>query len=213
MQYKVGYLDDEYDYVSNIDRNLKKCGLNMLSMQEIESVANLDSLINFIIDNEIGCLLVDYDLLKLKSKIYGTQVIKEINDILPSFPCFLLTNYVGAGKLENIVQAIFVEDKEIFLEDYDSDKFQLFIKRIKNGIDCFYKRLEISISEYKTLFDKMKNDQIIPEEEYKFHSLYRVLKSYHFVDEIPDFFLYKKTQDNFNEMLGILKDIDKKLEK
>ena len=212
MKSLVGYLDDVYDSTSNIRRNLKKHDIELHTMSDIQDVTNVETIIDYILDNEISCLMVDYDLMQLKSKKYGTIVIKELNDSLPSFPCFLLTNYVGPGQDEKIVQSIFVEDKDIFVEDSDSERFVNFIFKIKNGIDCYKNRIELTLTDYELLFKKYKEKSITSEEEYKFHSLYRILKAYHYVDDIPDFLLYKETKDSLVKMLDILDSIDKKIE-
>lgn len=58
---------------------------------------------------------MDYDLLNLDSKVYGTHVIKDINEILPDFTCFLLTNYTDQGINEKIVQKFLYRIK-LFLQ-------------------------------------------------------------------------------------------------
>ena len=42
------------------------------------------------------------------------------------------------------MQKVFVQDKSIFAEDDDSQEFVNFVNKIKNGIECFKKRLEVT---------------------------------------------------------------------
>lgn len=211
MDYIIGFLDDDYEHERNYSRNLKKCNIAMKPMSEIDDVSNISLVIDYILDNEINCLLVDYDLLQLKSKIYGTYVIKDINNFLPSFPCFLITNYVTNGEKEKLVPSVFIEDKKIFEEDAQSEKFKNFADKIKNSIDCFQQRLNLSLNEYKILFEKVNNKTISADEEQNFYNLYKILKAYGFVDEIPEYLLYKETDKNLKEMLNLLNKIDEKL--
>ncbi|QUH28824.1 hypothetical protein [Vallitalea guaymasensis] len=213
MSLLIGYLDDEYDYESNIKRNLKKHDIELVTLKDIDDVQAVSDLVNVIMDRGLQCLFVDYDLLKLKSKIYGTHVIKDINDIIPSFPCFLLTHYAESGISEKVVPSTFIQDKEIFQEDYDSEEFVAFIDKIKNSIECFTKRLEIDLEDYKKLFVKRKKEDLIADEELKFHTLYKVLKAYQYVDELPDYFLYKETEKKLDSMLELLDDLKNSLDK
>lgn len=89
---RIGYLDDEYDILKSAIRSLKKYDIEIVALKNIDDVTNITMLTDAIISDSLECLLVDYDLMKLESKVYGTQIIKDINEILPDFTCFLLTN-------------------------------------------------------------------------------------------------------------------------
>lgn len=152
-------------------------------------------------------VLVDYDLMKLESKVYGTQIIKDINEILPDFTCFLLTNYTEQGINEKIVQRIFVQDKAIFAEEDDSQEFRSFVNKIKNSVECFRKRLELTKLEYEKLVEKKKKKKITASEEDRFIYLYKVLSSYDYVDKMPDALVRNSTQDTLEDMLATLKEL------
>lgn len=85
-------------------RSLKKYDIEIVALKNIDDVTNITMLTDAIISDSLECLLVDYDLMKLESKVYGTQIIKDINEILPDFTCFLLTNFTEQGINEKIVQ-------------------------------------------------------------------------------------------------------------
>ena len=108
---RIGYLDDEYDILKSAIRSLKKYDIEIVALKNIDDVTNITMLTDAIISDSLECLLVDYDLMKLESKVYGTQIIKDINEILPDFTCFLLTNFTEQGINEKIVQKVFVQDK------------------------------------------------------------------------------------------------------
>ena len=210
---KIGYLDDEYDILRSATRSLKKYDIEIVALKHINDVTNITMLTDAIIDDSLECLLVDYDLMKLESKVYGTQIIKDINEILPDFTCFLLTNFTEQGINEKIVQKVFVQDKSIFAEEDDSQEFCSFVNKIKNSVDCFRKRLEITKSEYEKLVQKKKEKKISASEEEKFIYLYKILSSYDYVDKMPDILVRNSTQDTLQEMLTTLKEFKQCLRK
>lgn len=211
--FKVGYLDDEYDVLKSARRSLKKKDIELIALEEIKDVSDIDALIESILNNAIQCLLVDYDLMKLNSKMVGTKVIKQINSLLPDFTCFLLTNFTEQGINEKLVQKIFVQDKSIFAEDDDSDEFNEFITKIKNSIECFEKRLEINKEEYSSLLEKKKENTLTSIEEEKFELLYKVLSSYQYVDPLPTILLKNNTQIKLDELLDTLENFKASLKK
>lgn len=46
-----------------------------MTVKNIDDVTNITMLTDAIISDSLECLLVDYDLMKLESKVYGTQII------------------------------------------------------------------------------------------------------------------------------------------
>lgn len=204
---RIGYLDDEYDILKSAMRSLKKYDIEIVALKNIDDVTNITMLTDAIICDSLECLLVDYDLMKLESKVYGTQIIKDINEILPDFTCFLLTNYTEQGINEKIVQRIFVQDKAIFAEEDDSQEFRSFVNKIKNSVECFRKRLELTKLEYEKLVEKKKKKKITASEEDRFIYLYKVLSSYDYVDKMPDTLVRNSTQDTLEDMLATLKEL------
>lgn len=210
---RIGYLDDEYDILKSAMRSLKKYGIEIIALKNIDDVTNITMLTDAIISDSLECLLVDYDLMKLESKVYGTQIIKDINEILPDFTCFLLTNFTEQGINEKIVQKVFVQDKAIFAEEDDSQEFRNFINKISNSVECFRKRLQVTKLEYEKLFEKKKEKQISASEEDRFVYLYKVLSSYDYVDKMPDILVRNSTQDTLEDMLATLKEFKQCLRK
>ena len=210
---KIGYLDDEYDILKSATRSFKKYDIEIVALKNIDDVTDITLLTDAIISNSLECLLVDYDLMKLESKVYGTQIIKDVNEFLPDFTCFLLTNFTEQGINEKIVQKVFVQDKSIFAEEDDSPEFINFVNRIKNSIECFQKRLEVTKTEYNKLFEKKKEKQISASEEERFIYLYKVLSAYELVDKMPDVLVRSSTQDTLEDMLQTLKEFKQSLRK
>lgn len=96
--------------------------------------------------------------------------------ILPDFTCFLLTNFTEQGINEKIVQEVFVQDKAIFAEEDDSQEFYNFVNKIKNSVECFRKRLEVTKLEYEKLVEKKKESKF---QQMKRIDLYICIKFWH----------------------------------
>jgi hypothetical protein len=210
---KIGYLDDEYDILKSAARSLKKYDIEIVALEDIADVTDISLLVDSILFNSLECLLVDYDLMNLESKVYGTQIIKDVNELLPDFTCFLLTNFTEQGINEKIVQKVFVQDKSIFAEDDDSQEFVNFVNKIKNSIECFKKRLEVTKIEYEKLFAKKREKQMTASEEERFIYLYKVLSAYDLVDKMPETLIRNSTQDTLEDMLEALKAFKQQLRK
>jgi hypothetical protein len=210
---KIGYLDDEYDILKSAARSLKKYDIEIVALEDIADVTDISLLVDSILFNSLECLLVDYDLMNLESKVYGTQIIKDVNELLPDFTCFLLTNFTEQGINEKIVQKVFVQDKSIFAEEDDSQEFVNFVNKIKNSIECFKKRLEVTKIEYEKLFAKKREKQMTASEEERFIYLYKVLSAYDLVDKMPETLIRNSTQDTLEDMLEALKAFKQQLRK
>ena len=210
---KIGYLDDEYDILKSAARSLKKYDIEIVALEDIADVTDISLLVDSILFNSLECLLVDYDLMNLESKVYGTQIIKDVNELLPDFTCFLLTNFTEQGINEKIVQKVFVQDKSIFAEDDDSQEFVNFVHKIKNSIECFKKRLVVTKVEYENLFAKRREKQMTASEEERFIYLYKILSAYDLVDKMPETLIRNSTQDTLEDMLEALKAFKQQLRK
>ena len=210
---KIGYLDDEYDILKSAARSLKKYDIEIVALEDIADVTDISLLVDSILFNSLECLLVDYDLMNLESKVYGTQIIKDVNELLPDFTCFLLTNFTEQGINEKIVQKVFVQDKSIFAEEDDSQEFVNFVNKIKNSIECFKKRLEVTKIEYEKLFAKKREKEMTASEEERFIYLYKVLSAYDLVDKMPETLIRNSTQDTLEDMLEALKAFKQQLRK
>ena len=211
MRYIVGFLDDEYDSISNMRRSLAKHGITLEVLDDIEDLLKLDKLVDAIMDKEINCLFVDYDLMKFRSRKWGTTVIRETLDLLPELPCFLITNYVGEGEREKIVPKSCIWDKAIFLEESDSREFTEFVNGVKNQVDCFSKNLELNFSQYELLYSRSKHQHLTNDELRQLKRLYQLLNSYQYIDDIPDILLEGNSRDELKTAVDLLSKIEKKL--
>ena len=125
----------------------------------------------------------------------------------------IIRELVEEGYVEMVHAKVFVQDKAIFAEEDDSQEFRIFVNKIKNSVECFRKRLEVTKLEYEKLVEKKKERQISASEEDRFIYLYKVLSSYDYVDKMPDILVRNSTQDTLEDMLATLKELKQCLRK
>ena len=80
---KVGFIDDESVNYEDYAKRLKRRDICLLLYN---GNSTSEDIINWIINEELQCLLIDYDLRK-KFSYNGTDLLFEINQVLPDFPC------------------------------------------------------------------------------------------------------------------------------
>ena len=147
---RIGYLDDEYDILKSAIRSLKKYDIEIVALKNIDDVTNITMLTDAIISDSLECLLVDYDLMKLESKVYGTQIIKDINEILPDFTCFLLTNFTEQGINEKIevtkleYEKLVEKKKERQISASEEDRF-IYLYKVLSSYDYVDKMPDILV--------------------------------------------------------------------
>lgn len=174
---KVGFIDDENTNYADYAKRLSRREIELIQYtQEISS----QNIVDWIISENILCLIVDYDLQKIfKGK--GTNIIFDINQILPDFPCIMLTNYPEPSKNEKIVSRRLIWDRgRMSSQDIGS-----VVDDIKNEVDVFLQRKQILFSQYEELLDKRQHAEISAMEEERFLQLHSLFSKYGETDDIP----------------------------
>ncbi len=174
---KVGFIDDENTNYADYAKRLSRREIELIQYtQEISS----QNIVDWIISENILCLIVDYDLQK-KFKGNGTNIIFDINQILPDFPCIMLTNYPEPSKNEKIVSRRLIWDRDrMSAQDLGS-----VVDEIKNEVDVFLQRKQILFSQYEELLDKRQHDTMSAIEEERFLQLHSLFSKYGETDDIP----------------------------
>lgn len=174
---KVGFIDDENTNYADYAKRLSRREIELIQYtQEISS----QSIVDWIISENILCLIVDYDLQK-KFKGNGTNIIFDINQILPDFPCIMLTNYPEPSKNEKIVSRRLIWDRDrMSAQDLGS-----VVDEIKNEVDVFLQRKQMLFSQYEELLEKRQHDTMSAMEEERFLQLHSLFSKYGETDDIP----------------------------
>ena len=174
---KVGFIDDENTNYADYAKRLSRREIELIQYtQEISS----QNIVDWIISEDILCLIVDYDLQK-KFKGNGTNIIFDINQILPDFPCIMLTNYPEPSKNEKIVSRRLIWDRDRM----NALDLSSVVDEIKNEVDVFLQRKQMLFSQYEELQDKRQHATMSAVEEERFLQLHSLFSKYGETDDIP----------------------------
>ena len=137
--FRVGFIDDDQTTIDDYKIRLKRKGIDLYSAKNCSTKQNV---VDWILENEIKCMLVDYKLTGAYD-FNGTQLVAFINSELPDMPCVILSNYCESGKEENLVIENLFIDRDVLAADFDSNEFEQFINTLKQAVEVFDNRLKL----------------------------------------------------------------------
>lgn len=191
--YKVGYVDDDANAYKDYRIRLRRQGIEMLF---VENCVSLDEILDWVLINSIECLIVDHKL-TAKYAFQGTKIVAFINSQLPDLPCIILTSYPEESKGENLVVKNLIFDRDILSRDDLTE----ICDTIKQAAEVFRNRLSIHLKEYSELHQKRDLNLTTADEEERFLTLYKILRSYGEVDDIPTELLKPETNKKIDDLM------------
>lgn len=192
--YRIGFIDDDRDSYEDYRVRLARKDIESLYP---EGITEMPEVIEWLLANGIKCFIIDYKL-NSKFKFLGTELIAYINAKIPDLPCLILTNYPEESMRENLVIINLIEDRNILAED----DIEGFARKIKQAVDVFENRLNKYHVDYEELLKAKKNGSISAIEEEQFIDLYKLLRAYGEVDELPSRLLRSEVTQKIDEILG-----------
>jgi len=192
--YIIGYVDDERDSYENYKVRLARKDIELLYP---DTCTEMKDILDWVLINNIKCLIVDYKLNK-KFRFLGTELVAHINVKIPDLPCLILTNYPETSISENMVISNLIEERDVLVAD-DNEGFVL---KIKQAVDVFDNRLRKYNTEYEELLKQKKEGKISALEEERFIDLYKLLRAYGEVDDLPTQLLNSEINLKIDEILG-----------
>ena len=199
---KIGFLDDESEAFADYNKRLSKYGIELLF---VEDCVDKEDVLNWIINNEIQLLLVDYMLSELYD-FNGTELIYYLNDKIPDFTCLILTSHTNDSSKENLVTNNLIIDKN----ELGARNLTNVVERFKQSAEVYINRIKLKEEEYRELKDKKETSNLNVDEEEKFLFLYRILKAYGVVDDLPEQFLKPESEKKIDALLQKLDEFLKK---
>lgn len=197
---RVGLIDDIKDEYEDYKYRLELRGIELLYMDHKTSY---DEILDWILDNRIEVLLIDYKL-DLLYEFNGSKLFQFINNNIPDLQCILFTSNPEEDDL--VIKTLKV-NKNVFNSD---DRFNEFVDILKQASRVFKKRQNETTDEYKIMLEKKKNNSLNPNEEKRFFELYKRLISYGYIDNIPERLLesdFEKAVDD------LIKDVESYVKK
>ena len=201
---KVGFVDDESTNYADYATRLSRYNIEMIFYN---GDSNVDAIIDWLISEGILCLFVDYDLQK-KFTRNGTDLVFSINQLLPDFPCIMLTNYPEDSRNEKIVPKRLIWDREKMSEFDLSD----VIDTIKNEVEVYQKRKATLLEEYTKLASSRDTLQFTASDEERLMQLHALFSKYGETDDIPSPLLSSETNKKLDTLIDRLSKLIEKEE-
>lgn len=196
----IGFIDDDESLVDSYKKRLKRKDIELIFA---DNCITKEDVLNWIFRNEIKCMLVDYKLTQSYS-FMGTDLVAFLNSEIPDLPCIVLTNYCEEGIGENlVVENLFIE-REVFDAEMGTPKFEDFIKKLNQSVAVFENRLAKHIEAFQKLKDKRDTEEISAMEEERFVHLYKILRAYNEVDDLPTELLTSSASKKMSDILSAL---------
>lgn len=145
--YKVGYIDDENDLISDYIKRLKRRDIELV----VAPVGDMSAVKKWIVDNNVECMLIDYQL-KAEYDFVGTELFSYLYDELPGLPCIILTSYTDSSVNENRVVKNCIVDRSIM--DKSGTEFDEFCDMLKQSTEVFKTNKNKYIFKYTELYKK-----------------------------------------------------------
>lgn len=201
--YKVGYIDDENDLISDYIKRLERRDIELI----VAPMGDMSAVKKWIVDANIECMLIDYQL-KAEYDFVGTELFSYLYDELPGLPCIILTSFTDSSVSENTVVKNCIIDRSVM--DKSGTEFDEFCEMLKQSTQVFKTNKNKYISKYTELYKKKTEGNILPEEEEDLLTVFKILKAYGEVDDISTQLLTTKVDVALDAVLGKLDELLKK---
>lgn len=201
--YKIGIIDDSDELYEDYTVRLKRQGIDLLIAPE----GSMEDIKAWIVKQQIKCLLIDYQL-SSKYDYNGTQLAFYLEDVLQSFPYLILTSYPEDSVEEKLVVKNAICDRSVM--DKTGTEFDDFCNQLKQMTEVYDNVLDKYKKRYKELILKKRESALVTEEEEELMNVFRILKAYGEVDEIPTEMLKSSLSGQIDTILGRLDDLLKK---
>lgn len=201
--YRLAIIEDNKDQYVRLNRRFGNINKD-INLDLVENCETCEDVYNWIVDNSIECLLVDYKL----SNIYeftGAQLVSYINSKIPDLPCVILTAYTEDAEAEKLVVKPLIFDKSVMTEAKDSPSLKEFLSLTMHAVDVFKKRMENNKVEYKELLGR--KEELNSNEYSRLEELFRILKSYKIIDDISVANISEVVEDKINNLIKKLDQI------
>lgn len=193
--YRVGYLDDEKDIIDDYKRRLIRRDIELVIAPSGCSMAEVKK---WIVKENVKCMLVDYQL-SVEYDFNGTDFVSYLNDELPGLPCIIITSYREDSVEENVVISKCIVDRDLM--SGNEKEFAQFCADLIQATEVFDNNLKKYKEKYKYLLEKKKAGTFTSEEEEEFFAVYRIMRAYGEVDNLPENLLKPEVSSQIEDLL------------
>lgn len=192
--YRIGIIDDTDEMLNDYIKRLRRNDIELLVAPD----GTMEDIKQWIVKNYIKCMLIDY-CLSVKYDFNGTEFAFYLDDALQGLPYLILTSYPEPSVDEKMVVASCIKDRSVM--DRNSEEFQEFCNQLKQSTEVFDKTMQKYKRKYAGLLQKKQQGTITQSEEEEFVNVFRILKSYNEVDDIPSEMLKSSLSDQLDTVL------------
>lgn len=165
----IGIVDDDKGHVTDIQRvfaRFSKVKDTSLSFsyesfykdENSDYSALLENIMEAIKAQRIDCLIIDYKLVFTHETNKGADIINAVRDILPEFPCIILTGREDECVKEFRVDPDKIYEKEDFLA-IGEDVSNSLVKKIISNVIITKKRKQELIAQIDIIKERIKSDE------------------------------------------------------
>lgn len=126
--------------------------------------------------------MIDYQL-SSKYDFNGTELAFYLEDTLQGMPYLILTSYREDSIDEKIVVKNAICDRNVM--DKTGDEFNDFCEQLKQMTEVFDNTLKKYKEKYAKILKTKQERKLSVEEEEELMDVFRILKAYREVDEVP----------------------------
>ena len=193
--YRVGYLDDEREIIDDYKKRLRRREIELVIAPPGCSMAEVKK---WIVEEEVKCMLVDYQL-SAGYDFNGTKLISYLNDELPGLPCIILTSYRDDSVEENLVISKCIVDRDLMAGN--EKEFAQFCADLIQATEVYDNHLQRYREKYACLLEKKRKGTITNTEEEEFFAVFRIMRAYGEVDDLPESLLKPEVSNQIDELL------------
>ena len=201
--YRIGIVDDTEELLDDYAKRLRRSNIELLVAPE----GTKEDIKRWIVQERVKCLLIDYQL-SAKYDFNGTELAFFLDDVLHGFPYLILTSYPEDSVEEKLVVKNAIYDRSIM--DKSGNEFDDFCDQLKQMTEVYDNNLRKYKQKYEYLMKRKHQQNLSVKEEEELMNVFRILKSYEEVDEIPAEMLKSSLSDRVDIILGELDDLLKK---
>lgn len=176
--YKVGIIDDTDELLDDYKVRLKRKAIELVVAPE----GSMENIKEWIVQEQIKCILIDYQL-SSKYDFNGTELAFYLEDTLQGMPYLILTSYPEDSVDEKLVVKNAICDRSVM--DKTGDEFNDFCEQLKQMTEVFDNTLKKYKEKYEKILKEKQERKLSVEEEEELMDVFRILKAYREVDEVP----------------------------
>lgn len=192
--YRIGIVDDTEELLEDYIKRLKRNDIELLVAPE----GDMKTIKKWIVQEHLKCLLIDYQL-SVKYDFNGTELAFYLDDVLQGFPYLILTSYSEDSIEEKLVVENCIIDRSVM--DSNEEKFHSFCAQLKQITEVFDNIMDKYKNKYEMLLKQKQEEKLNAEDEEELMDVYRILRSYDEVDDIPVEMLKSSLSGQIDEVL------------